>query len=103
MGIYRHCRKNDDETIVLEEVFTEKRYRCHSGSGYQGQAGEIWFIRLSPPPFEIGDLHVAVTTPYIIHGTHAEEWKDYLDRTVARFRMNPPVSGYQEQWYRTPI
>ena len=80
----------------LEEIFTHRSFRCHCGSGYLGKKGEIWFVRIVPPPFEITDYYVIVTTPYIITGTNAADWSAYFERTVPRFGIDPPLSAYVE-------
>jgi hypothetical protein len=61
-----------------------------------GRAREFCFARIVPPPFDIGDYHVAVTTPYIIIGSSVDDWAAYFGRMIPRFGMAPPVASYVE-------
>ena len=96
MGIYRHQGVDADGYVLLEEVFIHKSVRSHSASGYQGIEGEIWFVRLAPPPFDMGDQYVTMTTPYVITGTNTDDWLQYFDRTLPRIGTSPPILAYEE-------
>ena len=45
MGIYEH-KGTEDNHVRLRELITDKEFVCHSGSGYRGKKGELWFVRL---------------------------------------------------------
>ena len=51
-------------------------------SGYLGQKGELWFVRLLPPPFPGGVEHIAFTTPYVLIHPPKHDWLAYLSRTL---------------------
>jgi hypothetical protein len=58
--------------------------------------GEIWLVRLVPPPFGMGDLHINITTPYIIYNTNQKDWEDYFERVIPKVGKNPPIRAYNE-------
>ncbi len=96
LGVYSHRGINEDGTISLFEIYANKEYRCCSANNYLGNEGEIWLVRLAPPPFSLGDLHVMVTTPYILKPESENDWKQFFDRSVPRFGINPPILAYNE-------
>ena len=55
MGIYEYVGC-DHSLIDLKELLTDKTYSCICPSGYPGRKGEIWFVRIHPPPFNLGRL-----------------------------------------------
>ncbi|MBN2736421.1 MAG: hypothetical protein JXR70_05525 [Spirochaetales bacterium] len=96
LGIYFHNGCNDDGSINLYEIFTRKEYRCYSANKYQGNKGEIWLVRLAPPPFDMGDLHITITTPYIIINSTRKDWEEYFERVLPKLGKNPPILAYHE-------
>lgn len=96
LGVYLHNGCNDDGSITLYEIFTHKEYRCYSANKYQGNKGEIWLVRLAPPPFNMGDLYITITTPYIIFNTNHKDWEDYFKRVLPKVGKNPPILAYNE-------
>lgn len=96
LGIYLYNGCNDDGSIALYEIYTHKEYKGYCANKYQGNKGEVWLVRLAPPPFEIGDLHYAVTTPYIIYNTNQKDWEEYFERVVPKAGKNPPILAYNE-------
>lgn len=83
MGIYEY-KGIENNLVYLTELFTNKDYVCISPTGYQGKKGEIWYVRLFPPPFDeyYSDLHLAFTTPYVIRDTGKNDWMEYFKRTL---------------------
>lgn len=64
MGIYEHLGM-DGSHVRLRELLTNDEFACHCASGYRGQSGELWYVRLLPPLLpELARYHVAFTTPY---------------------------------------
>ncbi|MBI5486448.1 MAG: hypothetical protein HY905_03865 [Deltaproteobacteria bacterium] len=51
-------------------------------SGYRGQKGEIWFVRVLPPPLPGGTEHVVFTTPYVVLSPGLPEWLAYFGRSI---------------------
>jgi hypothetical protein len=54
MGIYEHCGVTNGR-IHLWALVTGRDFFCISASGYQGQPGELWYVRLCPPLFDLAD------------------------------------------------
>ncbi len=66
LGIYEHegCRENH---VRLRELLTDRHYVCHVGSGYRGNEGQFWYVRLLPPLIpNLANYQVAFTTPYVL-------------------------------------
>lgn len=81
MGIYEHCGIEEGR-CRLRELVTDEEFRCHVTSGYQGKPEELWYVRLCPPPLDLVNYHVAVTTPYILTGTGKADWTAYLKKSL---------------------
>jgi hypothetical protein len=96
MGLFVHEGADDTGAVRLREIYTQQRRLCHSASGYPGKEGEIWFVRLAPPPFGLGDLHTALTTPYVMRGVSEKDWEGYFERVLPRLKIDPPVSAHGE-------
>ena len=96
LGVYLHQGVDNNANVLLYEIFTHKLYRCHSSSKYQGKKGELWLTRLAPPPFNMSDLHVAITTPYVLLGSSQGDWETYFDQMLPRFKIEPPLLAYEE-------
>ncbi len=77
-------------------IFTNKKYKCYSTSKYTGEEGQIWFVRVVPPPFEINDQYIAITTPYVILETSQRDWENYFERVLPKMAIHPPVLAYNE-------
>lgn len=96
IGIYAHKGCNKDGSINLYEIFTHKEYKCYSSSTYQGNEGEIWLVRLAPPPFSLSDLYITITTPYVINNSKQRDWEEYFERVLPGIGINPPLLAYNE-------
>ncbi|MFT4623626.1 MAG: hypothetical protein ACI8PZ_002282 [Myxococcota bacterium] len=83
MGLWEH-RGFDGRRVRLRELVTGEERRCHVASGYRGRPGEMWFVRVLPPPIEGLDA-VVITTPYLLVRTERADWLAYLDRALAAF------------------
>jgi hypothetical protein len=93
MGFYVH-EGTDQNFVLLRELFTDERHKAIVPSGYAGQEGELWFIRLLPEPFpELGfGYSLVFNTPYVvaerIGGRLAvaseRKWLDYFDRNLEK-------------------
>src|SRR3954454_11380419 len=80
MGVYEQCG-GEDARCRLKELVTQDEFTCHVASGYRGNPGELWYVRLCPPLLDVADYHVAVTTPYVLMATKAE-WTAYLKKSL---------------------
>jgi hypothetical protein len=81
MGIYEHVGM-DGPHILLRELITNSEFLCHCPSGYRGQKGELWYVRLVPPlEPQLAQYWVAMTTPYILTEASKSDWIAFLKRT----------------------
>jgi len=82
MGIYEH-QGWQENFVRLRELVTDREFVCHSGSGYRGRVGELWYVRLLPPLVpELAAYHVAFTTPYVLIDATKKDWIDFLRRNL---------------------
>ena len=83
MGIYEHIGL-DGNRVRLKELLSEQQFSCHSGSGYLGRSGELWYVRRLPPLLpDVADYHVIFTTPYILLSPK-EDWVQFLNRSLSK-------------------
>jgi len=82
MGVYVHEGREGD-LAVLRELATDTVHRAIVPSGYRGQQGELWYVRVLPPPLPGGAEQVVITTPYVLLNPGPREWLAYFGRTVA--------------------
>lgn len=92
MGLYIH-EGVDGAHVLLREFVTGRQYRCISPAGYLGRAGEIWFVRILPEPFESLPMGYSLVfnTPYVIGRydrcfgpADRSEWSAFLDRAMPK-------------------
>lgn len=106
MGLYSHAGFSGD-FVWLREFITGKEAKVKVTSGYRGQPGEIWLVRLlSSPFFEFElDYHISFTTPYVIgtqqgrrFTTKGDEqgWNDYFARTLSKVQARAEIEAYQK-------
>ena len=91
MGFYVHCG-NEGESVLLREVGTREVVPCSVPAGYAGNEGQIWFVRILPPPHELCHRHIVLITPYVIRDHPERAFVDYLEREIARMKAQrrPP-------------
>lgn len=78
----------------LRELVSDIELPCIVPAGYRGKKGEVWLVRLLPPPLADTQEHVAFTTPYVILQPDEAGWKQYLDRTLPKTQRKTPQSAY---------
>jgi hypothetical protein len=83
MGLYVH-EGTDDGLVVLREMVTDTVCRAIVPSGYRGHRGELWYVRVLPPPIPVGSEHVVFTTPYILLHPGLGDWLAYFGRTFPK-------------------
>ncbi len=84
MGIYEHLGMEGPH-ILLRELITNDQLSCHCPSGYRGQKGELWYVRLVPPlEPQLAIYWIAMTTPYILMGASKSDWIAFLKRTMVQ-------------------
>ena len=91
MGFYVHCGSEDDG-VLLREVGAREIVSCTVPAGYAGGEGEVWFVRVLPPPHPLCRRHIVFTTPYVIRDWPEEAFVDYLARERVRMKAQkrPP-------------
>ena len=83
MGLYIH-KGREASLAVLEELVTGALCRAIVPAGYRGRRGELWYVRVLPPPVPGGSEHVVFTTPYIVLRPGPREWLAYFNRTLSQ-------------------
>ncbi|MYE00727.1 MAG: hypothetical protein F4Y03_05525 [Alphaproteobacteria bacterium] len=85
MGFYVHCG-SEGGGVLLREVGARKIVSCTVPAGYAGNEGEIWFVRVLPPPHALCRHHIVFNTPYVIRDYPEHAYVDYLERELARLK-----------------
>lgn len=84
MGVYEHCGM-EASMVLLRDVVDNIRYSCYVPTGYHGEKGQLWYIRLLPP--QLGySYSIISTTPYILKSAK-EEWLSFFNRTVPKLKV----------------
>jgi hypothetical protein len=91
MGLYLH-KGRESGLAVLAEVVAGAVCRAIVPAGYLGRKGELWYIRVLPPPVPGGSEHVVLTTPYIVLQPGPHDWLAYFGRT---FSQQARVADYE--------
>ncbi len=95
MGVYVH-EGTDGGAIVLRELVTNRRCKAICPSGHAGQAGELWYARVLPPPPAAGiEVHVVFTTPYVLVEPGERAWLAYFDRTLPEGPADKRNAAYE--------
>jgi len=85
MGVYEHAGVQG-ERVRLRELVTGRDFDAVCTSGYAGQSGELWYVRLCPPIFDLVEYHVTMTTPYILTQASKLDWTAYLNRAMLQLQ-----------------
>ncbi len=85
MAIYEHLGSAGGR-CRLKELLTEREFSCYCTSGYIGRPGELWYVRLCPPLWELADYWITMTTPYILTGMTKTDWVAYLKRAIVAMK-----------------
>jgi hypothetical protein len=91
MGIYIHKGRKDN-LAVLEDLVTGATCSAVVPSGYRGKEGELWYVRILPPPIPGSSEHVVFTTPYILLQPGPHDWLAYFCRA---FPQTVRVEDYE--------
>jgi hypothetical protein len=83
MGFYINRGKQGD-LLILEELVTRAICNAIVPAGDCGQLGELWYVRVLPPPFAGGSAHVVYTTPYVVLTPEPREWLAYFSRALPK-------------------
>jgi hypothetical protein len=85
LGLHVHEGTRDDQ-VLLREVGTGIRRSTVPSNLHFGRAGEIWLVRVLPPPDAGTEAHVALTSPYVIESPGEAEWLSFFQRTAPKMR-----------------
>jgi len=105
MGIYRH-EGSDTQFVHLTELITNRKIKALRTTDYLGNVGELWFVRVLPPPFDAAhmDHHVVFTTPYVfvpnrnydsVDKSIEEQWLVCFERIFPTLTVDTPVQAYE--------
>jgi hypothetical protein len=105
MGVYRH-EGTSGRFVFLRELVTGREIKAISPSGYLGQAGEVWLVRVLPPPFDELELDYSVvfTTPYLLGKLGSfngfvtaveDDWLAFFQRTLGTSDPAAQVEAYE--------
>ena len=93
MGVYIH-QGGEKDAVVLRELVTDRVCRAIVASGYRGRKGELWYMRVLPPPLPGLTEHVVFTTPYLLVEPREHEWQAYFRRTLPDAPLQDRIAGY---------
>ena len=94
MGVYVHQGVEKD-TVVLRELVTDRVCRAISPSGYRGRKGELWYVRVLPPPAPGLAEHVVFGTPYLLVEPGENDWQAYFHRTLPDAPIEGRIAAYE--------
>ena len=94
MGVYIH-EGGEKDAVVLRELVTDRVCRAIVASGYRGRKGELWYVRVLPPPLPGLTEHVVFTTPYLLVEPREHEWQAYFRRTLPDAPLQDRIAGYE--------
>lgn len=70
--------------VELEDLVTGDHASVTLSHDAEGEAGDLWLVRLLPPLLPDGE-HVCILTPYLLTGPDAEtQWRAYFRRVLGR-------------------
>jgi hypothetical protein len=109
MGIYIH-QGTSGRFLYLREMITGKEIKAICASGYLGQPGELWFVRIMPPLSNnpVANYSVVFTTPYLltevvikedrrnIVATTETKWQSYFDRNLGYIKASSEIEAYEQ-------
>lgn len=93
MGIYVREGAEGD-AIILRELVTDAVCRAIVPAEYRGRKGELWYVRVLPPPLP-GSEYVVFTTPYVLVQPGQREWQAYFDRTLPDGTAEERIASYE--------
>ncbi len=102
MAVYKH-EGFEAGSIVLRELVTDRVCRAICASGYQGRAGELWYVRVLPPPAAEFDEHIVFTTPYLLIAPGEDEWLAYMDRVLPAEASEKRQTAYLQHMKYGPV
>lgn len=102
MGVFRHEGVDKDQ-IILREFVTDKVCKAICPAGYHGQKGELWYVRVLPPPDRSLEEHVVFITPYLLIDPDEHEWQAYFHRTLPDTVIEERIAAYEHHMKFGPV
>ena len=93
MGVHLH-EGTEGDLVVLRELVTDAVCRVIVPAGYRGRKGELWYVRVLPPPLPGGTEHVAFTTPYVLVKPGLRHWQAYFRRVLPDSPQEARLAAY---------
>ena len=94
MGIYVH-EGAQEGSVFLRELVTDKKLQAVTPNGFTGEKGELWFVRVLPPPSPEIEHLVILNSPYILAGRGKADWNAYFDRALASGSPKRRIASYE--------
>jgi len=94
MAVYAH-EGLDGDRVLLRELVTNRVCRAICPTGYRGRRGELWYVRVLPPPTPGSVEHVVFTTPYLLVAPDEREWLAYFERTLPDAPDTDRIAAYE--------
>ncbi len=82
LGVYEVVEHSGTK-VLLEEIYTRKRYRCISASPPEGCIGQLWLVRILPPITDHFDDFTVFTSPYVLTDKKTA-WLQFFDRSFIK-------------------
>lgn len=83
-----------DNRLKLWDVVAQKEHSCWNSSGYSGEIGEVWYVRLLPPIPDRSDCWVTLNTPYVFREGGRRPWEEFFKRAISS--ADGPKSGLRD-------
>ena len=80
MGVYKVIEDLGGQEVILEELFSGKRYKGKLGNEHSIRIGELWLIRLVAPIEK--DYYTIFNSPYVL-ASEEEEWRRFFEINIA--------------------
>lgn len=94
LGLHVHEGTRDDQ-VMLRELHTGIRRSTVPSNLHFGRAGELWLVRVLPPPDAASEAHVALTSPYVIESPAEAEWLSFVQRTLPKLRARDEAEAFE--------
>ena len=94
MGVFRH-EGLEGNAVILRDLVTDQVSSATCATGYSGQPGELWYVRLMPPPAPEFKHHVVFTTPYMLLAPAEAQWLAYFDRVLPPQTSEKRINAYK--------
>jgi hypothetical protein len=94
LGVHVHEGTQGDQ-VMLRELRTGIRRRTIPSNGHFGRTGELWLVRVLPPPDADSDVHVALTSPYVLESPGEAAWLAFFERTCPKMRARDDAQAFE--------